>query len=105
MAADPYGFSISAIAKPHRFLMRFQLHMAYRARHRRLGAAMSRMPEKTATPPRTRFVVHQNGQGYWIASEKAGFVTGIFAVQRDALRFALSRLQPRPHCRQGAKLH
>jgi hypothetical protein len=26
-------------------------------------------------------------------------------VQRDALRFALFRLQPHLHCQQGAKLH
>jgi hypothetical protein len=65
---------------------------------------MSRISGKTATPSHTRFVVHQNGQGYWVASEKAGLVTGIFAVQRDALRFALSRLEPRRHCHLGAPL-
>jgi hypothetical protein len=47
---------------------------------------------KDPLPPRTSFVIHQNAQGYWVASEKGGCVTGIFAVERDALRFALSRL-------------
>jgi len=47
---------------------------------------------KNSIPPRTRFVVHQNPQGYWMASEKGGLVTGIFAIERDALRFALSRV-------------
>lgn len=55
---------------------------------------MPRTQGKNATPPRARFVVHQNTQGYWVASEKGGLVTGIFSVQRDALRFALARLQP-----------
>ena len=41
--------------------------------------------------PRVRFVIHENKQGYWVASEKEGFITGIFALERDALRFALAR--------------
>jgi len=55
---------------------------------------MPRAPKKNPTPPSARFIVHQNVQGYWMASEKGGLVTGIFAVQRDALRFALSHLHP-----------
>jgi len=47
---------------------------------------------KDKTVPRTRFVVQENAQGYWVASEKGGLVTGVFAIERDALRFALSRL-------------
>ena len=43
-------------------------------------------------PSHVRFVVHANAQGYWVASEKGGLITGIFALERDALRFALSRI-------------
>ena len=50
---------------------------------------------KNATSPRTRFTIHRTTQGYWLASEKGGLVTGVFAIQRDALRFALSRLHLR----------
>lgn len=62
---------------------------------------MSRTLEKNATPQSARFIVHQNVQGYWMASEKDGLVTGIFPVQREALRFALSHLHPRVDCRRS----
>ena len=57
------------------------------------------------SPPRTSFVVHQNPQGYWMASEKGGLVTGIFAIERDALRFALARVYGRTHCGPARKPH
>jgi hypothetical protein len=60
-------------------------------------------PSKTnAASPRARFVVHQNAQGYWVASEKAGLVTGIFALQREALHFALCRLPSQAGSRASA---
>jgi hypothetical protein len=62
---------------------------------------MTRAPKNNPTPPSARFIVHQNVQGYWMASEKAGLVTGIFPLQREALRFALSHLHPRIDCRQS----
>ena len=57
---------------------------------------MPQTSAKQTAPTRARFVVHQNAQGYWIASEKGGLVTGIFALQREAVHFALMRL-----CRHG----
>jgi hypothetical protein len=62
---------------------------------------MPQTTEKNSTPPSARFFVHQNVQGYWMASEKGGLVTGIFPVQREALRFALSHLHTRADCRQS----
>lgn len=56
---------------------------------------MTQNGTQVQTSPHTRFRIHQNAQGYWVASEKGGLVTGIFAIQRDALRFALSRLRLR----------
>lgn len=56
---------------------------------------------KLPIEPATSFMVHQNAQGYWVASAKGGLVTGIFAVERDALRLALSRLHGRTHRRRG----
>ena len=65
---------------------------------------MSQPSGKSAAPARARFVVHQNAQGYWVASEKGGLVTGIFALQREALRFALSRLPSHTSARSLATL-
>ncbi len=53
---------------------------------------MAKSLTKNTTPPRAKFVIHQNPQGYWVASEKGGLVTGVFAIEREALRFALSRM-------------
>jgi len=64
------------------------------------------MPTNLAKNPSTlrrRFVVHQNKQGYWVASEQGGLVTGIFAIERDALRFALARLHRGTHDGQNAQ--
>jgi len=56
---------------------------------------MSQTTEKNSAPQSARFFVHQNVQGYWMASEKGGLVIGIFPLQREALRYALSHLHPR----------
>lgn len=55
------------------------------------------------TSSRTRFVIHQNRQGYWVASEKGGLAIGVFALQREALRFALFHLYPRAASRGGTR--
>jgi len=52
---------------------------------------MTKRPAAKAAPP-TRFVLHRNAQGYWMASERNGYVTGIFAIRSDALSFVRSRL-------------
>lgn len=62
---------------------------------------MSQTTEKNSALQSARFFVHQNVHGYWMASERGGLVTGIFPLQREALRFALSHLHPRNDCRQN----
>lgn len=52
---------------------------------------------------RQRFVVHQTEQGYWLASEQGGLITGVFAIQRDALRFALAHVHRRIDDGQNAQ--
>lgn len=50
-----------------------------------------------------RFVVDRSKTGYWTAREKQGLIEGVFATQREALRFAPRYLRPRTAPSEGMR--
>lgn len=54
-------------------------------------------------PQKMRFVVERKTRGYWSACEKQGLIEGVFATQREALRFALRHVRPRAAPSEGTR--
>jgi hypothetical protein len=52
-------------------------------------------PTQDRTAQNMRFVIEPTIRGYWTACEKRGLIEGVFATQREALRFALRHARPR----------
>jgi hypothetical protein len=46
------------------------------------------VPTRDASANCNRFVVAQNGYGYWVARERSGLIEGVFLSQREAINFA-----------------
>jgi len=60
-------------------------------------------PAKHPLPRKMRFVIDRATRGYWTACEKQGLIEGVFATQREALRFALRHLRPQTAPSAGSR--